>query len=84
MYKNVLVKNMPEDAWTSLRSEAVLHDMNVGEFIAHLIKEHKKKHLDAKNKWDQIINQRLNLTAQEWTEFEERIMHGRKTFKLER
>jgi len=80
--KTVLLKNVPEEDWITFKTEAIGHNMTIGEFLAYLIREHIKKHDNTR--WKRILSYRSTRTKEEIEEHEKQIKKFRETFKLER
>ena len=81
--KTVLLKNVPEDAWISFKTEAITHDMNMGAFLAYLIKEHSKT-AHAADRLKRILSYRSGRSTDEIKKHEEFIARFRKEFTLKR
>ncbi len=80
--KNVLLKNVPETEWITFKTEAINHEMNLGDFLGYLVREHKKMHNE--NRWKKILSYRSGRSEEEIKKHKEFITKNRKEFSLER
>ena len=80
--KTVLLKRVAEEDWTLFKSEAVTHNMYMGEFLSYLIREHTKKHDNSR--WKKILSYRSGRSKEEINAHEESIKKFRETFNLRR
>lgn len=47
------IKNVDKNAWKLFKMEAARHDMAMGEFFSHLVKEHAMR--EAGSTWEDIL-----------------------------
>lgn len=80
--KNVLLKNVLEEDWVLLKTEAAMHSMNLAEFLAYLLREHSKQHVYTE--WNSILSWRSSRSKEKICEHEKKITNIRKTFRMER
>jgi hypothetical protein len=81
--KNVLLKNVYEEDWILLKTEAAMHNMNLSEFLAYLLRDHRKRHY-ANSTWETALSWRSSRSEKEIAEHEERVAKNRKNFRMER
>ena len=78
--KNVLLKNVPEEAWITFRSESIFHNMKSAEFLVYLLAEYKKKNTNSK--WKNILGWKSSRSKEEIEKHELLIKKNRLEFKM--
>jgi len=59
-----LIKKVDEKSWREFKAESARHGMKMGEFLGHLLTEHKKTSHNG-NAWDMILKRKRWITDQE-------------------
>jgi len=59
-----LIKNVNKESWREFKAESVKHNMRMGEFLAYLVEEHKKREHNGKG-WEIIRNAKRTISDEE-------------------
>lgn len=77
---NISIKNIKEEDWRLLKSEAAKHDLKIAEFLNIVLAEHKKR--EERNNWNEIIHGPKFLNAKDTDKIKEVMEEFRKEFEF--
>ena len=78
---NISIKNVREEDWRTLKSEAAKHDLKIAEFLNKVLEEHKKREVKRGN-WDEIMYGKRVLTENDAKKLKEAMKDFRKEFEF--
>lgn len=78
---DISIKNVREDDWRILKSEAAKHNLKIAEFLNRVLMEHKKKE-ENKGNWDEIMYGKRVLTERDAKKIKEAMQDFRKEFEF--
>ncbi len=78
---NIAIKNVREEDWRHIKSEAVKNNMKIGEFLNKLLLEYKNKEEKAGN-WKDILYGRKFLNSNDAAKIKEVMKVMRKEFEF--
>lgn len=58
-----LIKNVDEKVWREFRAEAAKHGCRAGDFLARLVKEHKRTEAKKAKAWEHVLSGKKHLSA---------------------
>ncbi|GEM_PF-2939492 len=61
---NISIKDVREEDWRILKSEAAKEDLKIGEFLSKVLMEYKKAEADSGN-WNAILNGKKYLSGKD-------------------
>ena len=78
---NISIKNIREEDWRLLKSEAARHNLKIAEFLNRVLLEHKDREKE-KGNWSEILHGKKFLTEREATKIKEITKEFRKEFEF--
>ena len=78
---NIAIKNVREEDWRVIKSEAVKNDLKIGEFLNKLLMEYKNKDKKSGN-WKDILYGRKFLNSSDAAKIKEVTKIMRKEFEF--
>ncbi|MBI4181964.1 MAG: hypothetical protein HY520_03280 [Candidatus Aenigmarchaeota archaeon] len=67
-----LIRNVKKEVWKELRSEAIRHEMRMGEFLDVLLREHRER--GHERGWDAIFSRKRRMLTDKEAEEMRRIL----------
>ena len=78
---NISIKNVKEERWMAIKSEAVRNNMKIGEFLNKLFLEYKNKE-NKNGNWNEILYGKKYLTDRDAIKIKEAMKETRKEFEF--
>ena len=78
---NISIKNVKEETWRVVKSEAAKHNLNIGDFLNKVLLEHKKRE-EEKNNWNEIMYGKRILKEKEIEKIRESMKDFRKELEV--
>lgn len=78
---NISVKNIDEEDWRLIKSEAARHKLNIGRFLSRIAIEYKKRGAE-ENNWNEVLYGRKLLNQKDAGIIRETIKEIRKEFEF--
>ena len=76
------IKKVDDEAWRLFKMEAARHDMQLGEFFSHLVKDHRDR--EAENNWDSILEGKPIIARKQAKDIRKHTKTFRKGFEFKR
>lgn len=77
---NIAIKNIKEEDWRLLKSEAAKHNLKIAEFLNTVLLEHKKR--EEKNNWNEVLYGPKFLNEKDTAKIKEVMEELRKEFEF--
>ncbi|MCH8004342.1 MAG: hypothetical protein IH934_06975 [Nanoarchaeota archaeon] len=78
---NISIKNVNEEDWRVIKSEAAKNNLNIAKFLNRVIIDYKKKHTE-ENNWNDILYGKKFLSEKDAKKIKEVMKDVRKEFEF--